>query len=240
MSKAKRTAHRPSQSNRKYVKNSRGEQVLNTAYVQQSARDKSVNNDISSMKSDFSSRDSRIRSWSKYDGEYETNKIYKIEDTISGLDSLISRLEGELRDITSKKVLSSGSRKYHEIVCSDPHKVITVTIRGERPSINDGYYSHVVRYREDPELVINRDNLKKAFYLEDASDEIIDALEEKISDSYILKHVVSGDYYGDHMSIYWESTDSYLKADDILLNYLREKYDPDLDMIWDINTDYDK
>ena len=53
---SKNTAHRPSQSNQQYVKNSRGEKVLNTAY--QGNNTKVNNSDITSLKNDFNNEDS--------------------------------------------------------------------------------------------------------------------------------------------------------------------------------------
>ena len=53
---SKNTAHRPSQSNQQYVKNSRGEKVLNTAYQGNNA--KTNNSDITSLKNDFNNEQS--------------------------------------------------------------------------------------------------------------------------------------------------------------------------------------
>lgn len=66
------------------------------------------------------------------------------------------------------------------------------------------------------------------------SDELLDKIENDIKESYKINYDISSDYYGDRMTVYWEYNNKQLHNEEILLGYLQEKYDPDLEMIWDM------
>ena len=70
--------------------------------------------------------------------------------------------------------------------------------------------------------------------MEDASEEVIDSIEEKIRDYYNLNCTITPDYYGDNISVYWNREINVLRDDDILLEYINDKYNKDYMSIFEI------
>ena len=83
-------------------------------------------------------------------------------------------------------------------------------------------------------MKFDRDNMLKAFQMEDASEEVADSIEEKLKKYYNIGSTITPDYYGDNIIIYWSSEINSLHDDDILLEYVNDKYDKDYDSIYEM------
>lgn len=70
--------------------------------------------------------------------------------------------------------------------------------------------------------------------MEDASEEVADSIEEKLKKYYNIGSTITPDYYGDNIIIYWSSEINSLHDDDILLEYVNDKYDKDYDSIYEM------
>ncbi len=161
-------------------------------------------------------------------------KLDKITEAISSLDNLDSKLQDELNSITDTELYDDGrGNNYHLLKVSDDNNIINFTVRGDRPMYDNDYHYYDVKY-DDPVMEFNRDNMRKAFHMEDASEEVIDSIEEKIRDYYSLNCTITPDYYGDNISVYWSREINSLHDDDILLDYVNDKYDKDYDSIYEM------
>lgn len=198
---------------------------------------KTVNTDLSeNIKNDF-----QVDNIEKDDSslpmetaEMEMNKLESITEAISSLDELDSKLQDELSYITDTELYDDGrGNNYHLIKVSDDNNIINFTVRGDRPMYDNDYHYYDVKY-DKPVMKFNRDNMRKAFHMEDASEEVIDNIEEKIRDYYSLNCTITPDYYGDNISVYWSREINSLHDDDILLDYVNDKYDKDYDSIYEM------
>ena len=198
---------------------------------------KTVNTDLSeNIKNDFQVDDIEKddSSLPMETAEMEMSKIGKITKAINSLDELESKLQDEVSFITGTELYDDGrGNSYHLIKVSDDNDIITYSIRGDRPMYDNDYHYYDVKY-DEPVMKFNRDNMLKAFQMEDASEEVVDSIEEKLKKYYNIEATITPDYYGDNISIYWSSEINSLQGDDILLDYVNDKYDKDYNSVFEM------
>ena len=198
---------------------------------------KTVNTDLSeNIKNDFQVDDIEKddSSLPMETAEMEMSKIGKITKAINSLDELESKLQDEVSLITGTELYDDGrGNSYHLIKVSDDNDIITYSIRGDRPMYDNDYHYYDVNY-DEPVMKFNRDNMLKAFQMEDASEEVADSIEEKLKKYYNIGSTITPDYYGDNISIYWNREINSLHDDDILLDYVNDKYDKDYNSVFEM------
>ena len=207
------------------------------------------NDDVKNVRNDFQVDDVEKddSSLPMETAEMEMSKLDKITEAISSLDNLDSKLQDELNSITDTELHDDGrGNNYHLLKVSDDNNIINFTVRGDRPMYDNDYHYYDVKY-DDPVMEFNRDNMRKAFHMEDASEEVIDSIEEKLRDYYSLSCVITPDYYGDLISVHWHHNNNFFSNknvvypnrnvvydDDVLLEYVNDKYDKDYDSIYEM------
>lgn len=194
------------------------------------------NSDVSNVKSDFEVDDVEKddSSLPMETAEMEMSKLESITEAISSLDDLDSKLQDELSSITDTELYDDGrGNNYHLLKVSDDNNIINFTVRGNRPMYDQDYHYYDVKY-DKPVMKFNRDNMMKAFHMEDASEEVIDSIEEKIRDYYNLNCTIDPDYYGDNINVRWNHEINVLRDDDILLDYVNDKYNKDYMTIFEM------
>lgn len=175
------------------------------------------------------------RTWSQQEADYEIEKLEQIEKVLEDIESLPNDITDKVNKIAETTPLQKeGNRKYHVLNLHDPHHIVNIEIQGDRNNLNEDYHHWDVRFKKDPEITFNKENIKKAFHFDDISDELLDKIENDVKESYKINYDISSDYYGDRMTVYWEYNNKQPHNEEILLGYLQEKYDPDLEMIWDM------
>ena len=167
---SKNTAHRPSQSNQQYVKNSRGEKVLNTAY--QGNTTKINNSDLTNLKNDF-----------------DNEQFNNLEDYYNGV--LNSSLSPELprEQIVGWKPYDRSIEEYAQEVIEDYLEENPDSTLEE--ALDDIDISEIAMDGTDGELVYYSD---QAQYFENASDEKIDDILDNMD--YMVpntKHAIGTD-----------------------------------------------
>ena len=154
---SKNTAHRPSQSNQQYVKNSRGEKVLNTAYQGNNA--KTNNSDLTSLKNDFNNEQSNTT-----------------EDYSQLLDNALSS-ELPREQIVGWKVYDRSIEEYAQESLEDyleenPDSTLEEAL--DNVDVNE-----IAMYSTDGELIYYSD---QAQYFENASDEKLNNILDDMDD----------------------------------------------------------
>ena len=198
---------------------------------------KTVNNHLSeNIKNDFHVNDVEKddSSLPMETAEMEMSKLDKITEAMNSLDNLESNLQEAVLFITDTSLYGDGrGNNYHLVKVSDDNDIITYSIRGDRPMHDNDYHYYDVEY-DEPVMEFNRDNMVKVFQMEDASEEVVDSIEEKLRKYYNIGATITPDYYGDNISIYWSREINSLHDDDILLDYVNDKYDKDYDSIYEM------